>query len=89
MTRLKRLGDDFLQKQISDKKDMAKKSDIEDLKEQQKMMKEFVSQTNDLHMQQYRHVILDLRKIETIVYNRDEPFLEKYTNEFIKHKEDV
>ena len=27
--------------------------------------------------------------MEAIVYHRDEPYLEKYTAEFIKHKEDT
>ena len=66
---------------------MAKKTDLDDLKEENAMMKDYVQQQIDVMSDLYQSAFNQIVKMENIVYNRDEPYLEKYTAEFIKHKE--
>ena len=63
-TRLKRLQDDFLQKQITDKQTYAKKDEINEIRDESVMLRDYLTQTHMVNESNLKENESDLRRLE-------------------------
>ena len=86
-TRLKRLGDDYLQKQIADRQYNAKKQDIEVMREDNALLREWLEATQAASESTLAESVSEVRALGRRLHQRDAPFFEKFADLMVQHKD--